>query len=186
MQSDTDSAVLVPVPAAGPVVGRYRARLDPAAGLGVPPHVTVLAPFLPPRLITSATVLALAGVTGMVPAFDCAFWRTAWFGDRVLWLAPEPDDPFRELTRLLAAAFPGYPPYGGAFPDVVPHLTVGEQEHAGVTALRAAEAEVAGLLPVRGRVSHAWLMTGTAEPGSWHRVAELPLAPAGQAVRRRG
>jgi hypothetical protein len=61
METDTDSAVVVPVPEADPVVTRYRACLDPAAGLGVPPHVTILAPFLPPRLITGATIGALAG-----------------------------------------------------------------------------------------------------------------------------
>jgi hypothetical protein len=53
-------------------------------------------------------------------------------------------------------------------------------------ALCAVQAEVTGLLPVRSRVSRAWLMTGTGEPGSWHRAAELPLGPAGPAARRRG
>jgi hypothetical protein len=176
-RGDTGSAVVVPVPEAEAVVAGYRARLDPAATLGVPAHVTLLAPFLPPSLITAATIAALTEITGSAAAFGCAFRRTAWFGERVLWLAPEPDGPFRELTRRLAAAFPQYPPYGGAFADVVPHLTVGEAGNGSAGQLRSAEATVTGQLPVATLVSRAWLMTGTAEPGSWHCAAELPLRP---------
>ena len=73
-------------------------------------------------------------------------------------------------------AFPGYRPYGGAFEDVVPHLTVGDRPSGGIAELRAAEAEVLPLLPVSTRVSRMWLMTGGAEPGSWRTVAEFPLA----------
>ena len=76
----------------------------------------------------------------------------------------------------MTAAFPGYPPYGGLISDVIPHLTVGDRPPGGVADLRAAETDVLSALPVRTRVSHAWLMTGTREPGSWHAVAELPLA----------
>ena len=35
-----ESAILVPVPEAEPVVGRLRARLDRSAGRGIPAHVT--------------------------------------------------------------------------------------------------------------------------------------------------
>lgn len=174
---DTGSAVVVPVPEADALVARYRSGLDPAATLGGPAHVTLLAPFLPPQLITAGTIAALAEIVESAAAFDCAFARTAWLGERVLWLAPEPAGPFRELTRRLAAAFPQCPPYGGVFADVIPHLTVGEDETAGSGQLRAAEAGVTGRLPVATLVSRAWLMTGTAGPGSWHRVAELPLRP---------
>ena len=50
----TDSAVVIPVPEAEAVVGPHRARLDPFAAWGVPAHVTVLAPFVPPHAITGA------------------------------------------------------------------------------------------------------------------------------------
>lgn len=177
------SAVLVPVPAAEPVVGPHRARFDGAAVLGVPAHVTVLFPFLAPAAITDATVRRLAAAVASVPAFRCHFRRTAWFGAQVLWLTPDPDGPFRELTRAVTAVFPGYPPYGGAFTDVIPHLTIGDLEHegrpgAGIGELRAAEAGVLPALPLAAVVSAAWLMAGTTLPGSWHRLAELPLAPS--------
>jgi 2'-5' RNA ligase superfamily len=128
----TESAVLVPVPEAERVVSRHRARLDAAAGLGVPAHVTVLFPFVPahvmvlfpfvpahvtvlfpfvpPSEIAAATLESLAAAVASVDAFDCEFPDTAWFGSDVLWLAPRPDEPFRTLTRVVTAAFPGYRP----------------------------------------------------------------------------
>jgi 2'-5' RNA ligase len=176
----TESAVVVPVPEAEPAVGRHRARLDGAAGLGVPAHVTVLFPFAAPPDVTAATIRRLAAAVASVPEFDCVFRRTAWFDERVLWLAPEPDLPFRALTQAVTAAFPGYPPYGGVHgDDVIPHLTIGDQPTGNVGELRVVESEVLRALPVRSRISRAWLMTGGTAAGSWQRVADLPLGPPG-------
>lgn len=172
----TESAVVVLVPEAEPAVARHRARLDPYAASGVPAHVTVLAPFVPPHAITAAVIEALAAAVASVAAFDCEFAGTRWFGDRVVWLAPRPDGPFRALTAAVSAAFPQFPPYGGAHDDVVPHLTVGISAAGDDERLRAAEASVLAALPVRARVSRAWLMTGASVPGGWSTVAELPLA----------
>ena len=41
------TAIIVPVGAAEPIVGRWRTRFDPAAAAGVPAHVTIIYPFLP-------------------------------------------------------------------------------------------------------------------------------------------
>lgn len=171
-----ESAVLVPVPEAEPAVGGHRDRLDPAAAWGVPAHVTVLYPFVAPAAITATVIADLAGAVGSVSAFGCEFAATAWFGEDVVWLAPRPDEPFRALTRAVSAAFPGYLPYGGVHDDAVPHLTVGDQPAGEVAELRAAEADVLRWLPIQARISRVWLMTGNAAPGSWQRVAQLPLA----------
>jgi hypothetical protein len=53
----TQSAVLVPVPEAERAVSRHRARLDAAAALGVPAHVTVLFPFVPPSEIAAGPLI---------------------------------------------------------------------------------------------------------------------------------
>ena len=58
-----ETALLVPVPAAEPSVGKHRARLDEAARDGVPAHITVLYPFLPPAGIDE-TLLASLGING--------------------------------------------------------------------------------------------------------------------------
>ena len=110
-----------------------------------------------------------------MPTFECTFARTSWFGEDVLWLAPEPDQPFRALTTALHAAFPQHPPFGGSYPDVVPHLTIGDRPPGGPVTLQAAEADVRAALPVRPLVSRPWLMTGTPAPASWRVSAELPL-----------
>lgn len=172
----TYSAVLVPIPEAERAVSRHRARLDAASAAGVPAHVTVLYPFVPPAAITAGTVAALAKAVASVAAFTCQFPATAWFGQEVLWLAPRPDEPFRALTRAVCAAFPGYLPYGGGFDDVIPHLTVGDRPAGGVTELRAAEAELRPRLPISARVGRVALMTGSTARDSWRTVAELRLA----------
>jgi hypothetical protein len=171
-----ESAVLVPVPEAERVVSPHRTRLDGAAALGVPAHVTVLYPFAPPPAITPSVLEALAGAVASVSAFGCEFGETAWFGEDVLWLAPWPQAPFQALIRAVCAAFPGYRPYGGAHPDPVPHLTVGTRPPGDDTDLRAAEAAVRPQLPVRAQVSRVWLMTRRPSPASWRTVAEFPLA----------
>jgi hypothetical protein len=170
----SESVVLVPVPEAERVVSPHRARLDRSAALGVPAHVTVLYPFVPPPAITPSMLDALAGAVTSVGAFGCEFGDTAWFGEDVLWLAPRPSAPFLALTRAVGAAFPGYLPYGGAHADPVPHLTIGERPAGGVAALRAAEAAVRPQLPVRAQTNRVWLMTRRS-PGDWRILAEFPL-----------
>jgi 2'-5' RNA ligase len=170
-----ESAIVVPVPEAEPVVGHLRARLDRSASLGVPAHVTILYPFVPPEQITAAVLAKAVAAVASVARFSCRFAGTDWFGDEVVWLAPEPAGPFRELTAAVHAAFPRYPPFGGVFADVIPHLTVGQQPDGGPGVLRAAEAEVGPRLPVHTQVSRAWLMTGTQAPASWQLRATLPL-----------
>jgi 2'-5' RNA ligase len=175
MTLTAQSGILVPVPEAESVVGPLRARLDRAAGWGVPPHVTVLYPFVPPQEISTAVIEAAARAVASVPAFSCEFARTCWFGEDVVWLAPDPVAAFRELTSAVHAAFPRFPPYSGEYADVTPHLTIGARPHGSADALRAAEAAVRPALPVRTFVKCAWLMTGTQAPGSWRAIAELPL-----------
>ena len=125
--------------------------------------------------IDDQVVYQLRTVVARTQPFDCTFRRCDWFGVDVLWLAQEPDEPFRVLTTAMTEAFPDYPPYGGAYTDLVPHLTIGEASRGTPARLRAAEADVASKLPVTARIREAVLVTGTAAPGSWRTVAALPL-----------
>ena len=63
----TQSALIVAVPEAGEVVGRFRASLDRAALWGVPAHVTVLYPFLPPERINDEVLAAVGEIVRAVP-----------------------------------------------------------------------------------------------------------------------
>jgi hypothetical protein len=57
-----ETALLLPVPAAEPAVGRHRARLDEAARDGVPAHITVLYPFLSPAGIGGPLLATLGSL----------------------------------------------------------------------------------------------------------------------------
>jgi len=173
VSAPAESGLVVPVPAATAAVAPWRERLDPSAVHGVPAHVTVLYPFVPPDEISDGVVSTLQGLFAGVAPFDFVLDRVAWFGDTVVYIAPAPAAPFVALTKLVQARFPAYPPYEGAFDDVTPHLTVGDR--GGVDALRRAEAAVAPALPIAARASDVWLMTGSATAGAWRVRARFPL-----------
>jgi 2'-5' RNA ligase len=170
----TQSALIVPIPEAEPAVSGLRERLDTAAGWGIPAHITVLYPFLPPAHLTPPVLAAVRLIAAGVPGFFLSLDRVAWFADRVLWLAPDPAEPFRELTNRIANRFPLAQPYGGDFAEVVPHLTVGH-DHPWAD-LDAAATEVGQHLPIRARVTSLRLIAGTPQPGeSWHTLTDFPL-----------
>ncbi|MEV8313356.1 2'-5' RNA ligase family protein [Streptomyces sp. NPDC059900] len=171
----TRTAIIAPVPAAEALVGDYRRALDHTAAWPVPAHVTVLYPFVPPEQITQNLLDDVRTSLAPLPAFTCRFSGVAWFGQEVMWLAPEPDAPFRELTRSVWAGFPGCPPYRGAHRDPTPHLTVGSTHLADVADLRRAALELRAKLPVHARIDSVRLIAGGGTPGSWRTVAEFRL-----------
>ncbi|WP_327033377.1 2'-5' RNA ligase family protein [Micromonospora ureilytica] len=101
----TQTALIVPIPEAEEAVGGFRASLDPAASWGVPAHVTVLYPFLPPQRINEQALAVLRETFAEIPRFDVALTHVGWFGDAVVWLAPQPDRPFRDLTEAVWQRF---------------------------------------------------------------------------------
>lgn len=123
MEGERSGLVCVIEPA-DPIFERLRRENDPHAIAGVPAHVTCLAPFVPPRLIDAEVLGTLGDVAAVFEGFPVLFPDVREFPG-VVWLRPEPEVRFRALTQRLAAAFPDYPPYEGAFPDPQPHMTVG-------------------------------------------------------------
>lgn len=155
-----ETALLVPVPEAEPLVETHRLAHDPVAPLGVPAHITVLYPFVPPDELDDSTGHAVAEVLNEFAAFDFELRDVRIFDDGVLYLAPEPVEPFTALTTAFAARWPEHPPYGGGFTDIVPHLTVAMASGAPVTELAE---ELRRGLPVASRADEVWLMEG--KPG---------------------
>lgn len=97
----------------------------PVASLGVPSHVTILSPSLPAGELQPSVRRRLVEIAAGHPAFDVTFARVERFPG-ALYLAPQPNEPFRELSVAVVRAFPGYPPYGEPTyrpEDGVPHLT---------------------------------------------------------------
>lgn len=117
------SGIGLSFPQFAPLLDRWRVPTVPGAADGVPPHVTLLGPWRPAPLSPADLADVAAAISG-IPPFHLTFRHLGRFGDAVLYLRPEPDEPLRTLIQRLIAAFPETPPYGGEFPDVVPHLTV--------------------------------------------------------------
>ena len=171
----SESALVVLAPAAEPLVKHYRDQFDPAAALGVPAHLTVLYPFLPPGL-PPAVMARLAALFGELAPFDYSLAELRRFPG-VLYLAPEPDAPFRLLTRRLAEAFPEFPPYGGKFADVVPHLTLAQfaDEDRLETVAADFQAACGPRLPLALRAEGVALMDN--DQGAWRVCATFRLGP---------
>jgi 2'-5' RNA ligase len=167
------SAFAVHVPEAEACVGELRARHDPSCALGVPAHVTILYPFMEPSAIDDAVLEQVREALSGFHAFSFRLHRIERFPG-VLYLAPEPHLPMKAMTRALAARFPAYPPYGGLYTDVVPHLTVAQ---AGDADLDAAERELRARLPAGGLVARcAEVVLMENSSGLWRPVRSFPLA----------
>jgi 2'-5' RNA ligase len=164
------TALLAVVPEVEAVVGAHRTRFDASAAAGVPAHVTVLVPFLAEEQVDGPVDAALRAIIGAHPPIVVTF---AGFGrfPHVLYLRPEPDQPFRALTEALAARWPETPPYGGQFDDVVPHLTVAHNQPRKV--LAQVSKEIAPRLPLTARVSAVALMV--CDGTRWTPRTEYPL-----------
>lgn len=167
------TALVVAVPEAEPVVGELRRSLDSSAPFGVPAHVTVLFPFLPAAAVDDAVLDALREVVGSCATFDATFAGCGRFPG-VLYLVPEPAASWHELLGAVGRRFLETPPYGGAFADVVPHLTVADGQAPEV--LDAAEVAVVGGLPVRTEVREVQLLVF--DDGRWRPRASFPLGTA--------
>lgn len=158
-----------------PAFERLRRTHDPHAALGVPAHVTCVVPFVPPPLIDDDVIDTLRGITARVDAFTVEMADADEFPG-VVWLRPQPDEPFRALTRAIVSAFPDHPPYEGAYDDPQPHLTVGmglSQEEAARLRARV-DAEVTPALPFPAHVAALSLLT-LGHSGAWHEAMRFPL-----------
>lgn len=93
----------------------------------------------------------------------------------VLYLAPEPSEPLRRLTFAIWDRYPETPPYGGRYPDVIPHLTVADQladeELDRITAKFKQASE--GKLPISAVASEIALLD--TKSGQWQVRATLKL-----------
>ena len=145
----SQSSLVIEVGAAETLVGHWRRRHDAAAGRGMPAHITILFPFRAPETIAQEVLQNLATLAARIPRHRYALVAIDEFKEAI-YLRPYPDVWFRNLTQRLFEAFPDCPPYGGAFSDSIPHLTIaqtsGGEAHA---ALRLAlDAAIATSLPV--------------------------------------
>jgi hypothetical protein len=135
--------------------------------------VTILFPFLPSENLVPDVRRRLAAVATSVDPFEALFNRTGHFPG-VIYLAPEPAAPFVRLTELVLSQFPDHPPYGGAFDEIVPHLTICDSEAAPLDALAE---QAARSLPFGRPVAAIEVLIEGADD-LWHPRWRLPLGKA--------
>jgi len=165
----SESAIVVRVPVP-PAIERLRRRWDRAARMGVPAHVTVLYPFVPPADLDTSVRHALACIAAEHRPFDARFARVGRF-PKAVYLAPDPPAPFVTLTEAVAAAFPAFQPYGGVFDEVIPHLTLVESADVDLDSV----ADTAwGHLPFVRSVTRLEVLVESPD-GRWHPRWRLRL-----------
>lgn len=165
------SGILLPVAEAESLLGDLRRLHDPQARYGVPAHITLLYPFAHPSKV-AAMVGRLRRLLGQVPAFEFSLVAVRRF-PVTAYLHPEPSVALVRLTELLASQWPEFPPYGGSFSTIIPHLTIADQ--ATGDALDQVDASVSPQLPIRCRATEAWLMCSD-EQGRWTRYEAFPFS----------
>ncbi len=133
--------------------------------------MTVLFPFLPcPDL--GPDVRVRAGVHRR-PHADRSRSASSTCGasQGLVWIEPEPADPFATLTAAVADRWPDYPPYGGLFEAVIPHLTVVESDDAPLEEVENAVRQVAPFT-ARAERLEVWCQDAA---GRWRPRWRLPF-----------
>jgi 2'-5' RNA ligase len=158
LREGSATTLIVPVQAADGLLQKS------AREAGLPAHITLLYPFLNARAIDEETESMLASLLQELPAFDFALAEIGRFPG-VVYVAPDPAGPFVALTNALAERWPDHQPYGGAYRETIPHLTVGYGAPI--------PDGLAERLPLSARAEEVWLMGRTA--GRWVRRRSFPL-----------
>jgi 2'-5' RNA ligase len=161
------TALIAPVPEAEPAVGAIRVEHDWSAARGVPAHITILFPFVSPEAVEESVLRELFG---NFSAFEFTLDSLECFEDGHVWLRPAPAHRFAALTAAVWRRWPECPPYGGAFDEVIPHLTISE------TPL---DLELA--LPIAARAHEIALIEEEEPGGTWRTRARFALAQSGVA-----
>ena len=130
------------------MIGHWRTLHTEDGAAGMPAHVTVLYPF---GSQVSQALLTEVGARFASFEFELAELRRF---PGTLWLRPERSEPFVAMIEAFAGAFPAFPPYGGEFEDIVPHVTVA---HGDERLFAGIERQLAPLLPIRSRATEVAL-----------------------------
>ena len=144
---------------------------DPGARLGVPAHITLLYPFRPAEAAFDQ-IDTLRSICESIAAFTFAFTEVRRF-PATAYLHPDRSETFVEIMKTIQNQWPDCQPYGGAFTNMIPHLTVADkvdQETLGVV-----ERALRPQLPIKCIACEIWLLRSD-RSGIWSKAAGLELA----------
>lgn len=176
---EVETGLIIPVPAFEEFIRHHRVFNPAVSPEGVPAHLTLLYPFLPPEVCVEAHA-QVASFFASVEPIEFELTEIGWFDDRVVFVAPDDPTPFVALTERLIGEWTECIPYGGRHGGKhVPHLTLGIE---GTSQEMASLAEAAQqLLPMKCVAEQAWLMIGTSRPARWDVSDRFSFGPGGNA-----
>jgi hypothetical protein len=156
--------LLLVTPGAEALVSGWRAEHDWAAHWGIPAHVTVREPFLPPSEWSEETTES--ALTLLLPQRV----TLARLEDRpgALVIVVEPDDELRRMTQAVSRVWPRLPPHKEGWSDFAYHLTLVRTIDDSVRAV--ASAEIEPQLPLEVEGTELWAADGSPERGATHIV----------------
>lgn len=127
-KSYKSALVVIPPTVVWPEIQILRARHDYAYWFCMP-HITLLHPFLPPELFDELRAEFARTAADLEP-FDVEMGRFGFFetpdGNYVVWLDPEPNDPWRRLHEAVLAVTPDCDDTSRHPGGYRPHLTVAQ------------------------------------------------------------
>jgi 2'-5' RNA ligase len=160
----SETALVVEVPEAQELYDRWVGAWD--APPGVPAHVTILIPFSPAPELDD-----LRKLFGRFPPFAFSLSEVRRFPD-VVYLAPEPAEFFVELTEAVVDRYPDYPPYGGLYEEIVPHLTIVQSDDHQL--LARAQTALADMPQLESTAESVALLAHDLD-GAWRQVEAFRL-----------
>lgn len=150
------------------LIDSCRMRFDPSAARGMPAHVTVVYPFASVEEMSEEVLGTLGEICASTEPFDFDLVALGSFPG-VVYLVPEPKESFVDLVRELSFRLPAWPPYSGAYADVVPHLTIAQRRRVP----RRLRGQLSAALPVRCRASVLELLVE--EDGGWRTLRRFAM-----------
>lgn len=144
----------------GPVITGIVIMVPEARELTSHAHITLLAPFGRASRPTEGELGDVEAFFADVAPFSFQLSGVSTFPDGTRYLSPTPASVFSRLTHRLNRLFPEYPPYGGAFDLVIPHLTL-------------PDGALSTLLPIEAHAQEAALLHFD---GSFHVRARFPFS----------
>ncbi|HEY3560377.1 MAG TPA: 2'-5' RNA ligase family protein [Kribbella sp.] len=172
------TAILITVPELAAYTDRWRsvsrssARPQVPLTELIPPHVTVLVPWVAEP--TDADLARLQAAVAPVQPFELSFPAAGQFPNGTAWLKPEPFDQVRALLKTVIDAFPECPPYGGEFPDPHPHLTISSSRQGGPAVVAEANDALAATPAPTVQLTELGVWRENAE-GVWRQVGAVRL-----------
>ncbi len=137
---------------------------------GIPAHITVLYPFIPPTKTTRQTREELAQLAAETDCFSATITTLARY-EITTYLDLEPEAPIHALTHRIFKHWPSYPPYGDIDLYIQPHMALAQ----GVIPSDV-EASALPHLPVEAEITHLTVMVRRWS-GRWKVDSQLPLRP---------